>query len=172
MIHITLTLTGALAALAFSAATVHADSVWPDGPTPFGDSWGLTESYAPGIDGQVQQYSDFSVLNAPDETLVGVVRGDTRFFNGLGDYNVYVEQDISGNVPVGEQYNDFWIGNDWGVVYNSIGRHAGGFLHHAVRGPQHSYLVCRGGGPDLFRAVGPMAGGAVVMRVCPRGGTK
>lgn len=26
-----------------------------------------------------------------------------------------------GNVPVGEQYNDFWIGNDWGVVYNDIG---------------------------------------------------
>jgi hypothetical protein len=40
MIRITLALTGALAALAFSAATMHADSPWPDGPTAFGDSWG------------------------------------------------------------------------------------------------------------------------------------
>jgi hypothetical protein len=34
MIRSTLTLTGAMAALAFSAATVHAE---PDAPTPFGD---------------------------------------------------------------------------------------------------------------------------------------
>ena len=45
MIRITLALTGALAALTFSAATAHADYVPdPDGPTPFGDSWGFSES--------------------------------------------------------------------------------------------------------------------------------
>jgi hypothetical protein len=118
MIRITLALTGALAALAFSAATVHAE---PDAPTPFGDSWGLTESNVPYVVAQDQQYTDFSVLNDPSETFVGLWRGDTGYLNGLSDYNIYVEQDISGNIPVGEQYNDFMIGDNWGVVYNSIG---------------------------------------------------
>lgn len=121
MTRITLALTGALAALAFSAATANADSVFPDEPTPFGDSWGQTESYVPYVVGQWQQYTDFSVPNDPSETFVGLVRGDTGYFNGVGDYNVYVEQDISGNVPLGEQYNYFWFGDDWGVVYNDIG---------------------------------------------------
>ena len=43
------------------------------------------------------------------------------YLNSLSDSNVSVVQDISGNVPVGEQYNDFMIGDNWGVVYNSIG---------------------------------------------------
>jgi hypothetical protein len=115
----TVTLTGALAALAFSAATVHAE---PDAPTPFGDSWGFTESNVPFGVLQDQQYTDYSVLNDPSETFVGLWRGDTGYLNGLSDYKVYVEQDISGNVPLGEQYNnDFMIGDNWGAVYNDIG---------------------------------------------------
>jgi len=97
MIRITLTLTGALAALAFSAATAHAD---PDAPTPIaGTDSPITQSDAPWFE-QLQYSQDFSVLNAPDETFEGVVRLDT---NGLGldDHNVSVVQDISGNVPVG-----------------------------------------------------------------------
>ena len=60
------------------------------------------------------------MLNALDETFEGVVRLDT---NGLGldDHNVSVVQDISGNVPVGEQYNIFTFDDVWGEVYNSIG---------------------------------------------------
>ena len=38
------------------------------------------------------------------------------------NYNLFVEQDISGNVPVGEQYNDLNIGLDgFGEIYNTIG---------------------------------------------------
>ena len=40
MIRSTLTLTGAMAALAFSAATVHAE---PDAPTPIGDGFNYTD---------------------------------------------------------------------------------------------------------------------------------
>jgi hypothetical protein len=119
-IRITLALTGALATLCFSAATGHADSPWPDGPTPFGPSWGFSHSNVPWIVSQDQQYTDFSVRNDPSETFVGLTRADTGWLLD-GDENTYVVQDISGNVPVGEQYNYFWIGNDWGMVYNSIG---------------------------------------------------
>jgi hypothetical protein len=114
-----------VAALAFSAATAHADP-WvyvPDahGPTPLGPSWGQTSSYVPYVLGQHQQYTDYSVLNDPSKTFVGLWTNDQGYFNGLDDTNIYVEQDISGNVPVGEQYNDFMIGDFWGVVYNDIG---------------------------------------------------
>ena len=70
---------------------------------------------------QDQWYTDYSVLNDPSQTFVGLWRGDTGYLNTLGDQNVSVVQDISGNVAVGEQYNDFMIDNDWGVVYNDIG---------------------------------------------------
>jgi hypothetical protein len=120
MIRITLTLTGALAALAFSAATVHAYPTDPDAPTPIGGTdFNYTQSSAPWFE-QLEYHQDFSVLNAPDETFEGVVRLDTNGF-GLDDHNVYVEQDISGNVPVGEQYNIFTFFDNWGEVYNSIG---------------------------------------------------
>ncbi len=119
MIRITLTLTGALAALAFSAATAHAD---PDEPTPFGDWFQpLPNSDVPYVVGQYAQYDDYSVPNDPSETFVGLWRGDIGYLNGLSDDNVSVVQDISGNVPVGEQYNDFHIGDFWSVVYNDIG---------------------------------------------------
>jgi hypothetical protein len=36
------------------------------------------------------------------------------------NYNVSVEQDIAGDVPVGEQYNDFTF-DAFGEVYNNIG---------------------------------------------------
>jgi hypothetical protein len=110
------------AALAFSA-TAHADTtfVWPPvgSPTGIGYSWDLTTSYAPWFE-QTQYDQDFSVFNAPDETFEGVVRFDSNGF-GLNDYNVSVVQDISGNVPVGEQYNIFTYNDNWGVVYNDIG---------------------------------------------------
>jgi hypothetical protein len=159
MMRLTLSLMGALAALGFSASTGHADSVFPDYPTPFGPSWGLTQSYVPWVVSEWQQYSDFSVPNAPDETFVGVSRGDTGWLLD-GDNNVYVQQDISGNVPIGEQYNYFWIGNDWGVVYNDIGVT-----------PEAFYITPSGdinvptwfveAAPDLLRAAGPVAGRAV-----------
>src|SRR5882757_2515941 len=123
MIRITLALTGALAALAFSAATAHADP-WvytpnPDGPTPIGPSFDETTG-ADLWSAHGQLSTDFSVLNHPDETFVGVERLYYDAF-GFSEDNIYVAQDISGNVPVGEQYNDFMIGDFWGVVYNDIG---------------------------------------------------
>jgi hypothetical protein len=69
--------------------------------------------------GRILGYQDFSLLNAPAETFEGVVRNDYDLLGGNND-NILVEQDISGNVPVGEQYNDFTI-DGFGEVYNSIG---------------------------------------------------
>ena len=43
---------------------------------------------------------------------------------GAYNYNLFVEQDISGNVPIGEQYNDLSLGlslSGWGDVYSTIG---------------------------------------------------
>jgi hypothetical protein len=119
MIRITLTLTGALAALAFSAATAHAD---PDAPTPIGTEFNITYNFVgPWLDYQTLYDQDFSVPNAPAETFEGAVTSDP-LGQGSYNYNVFVEQDISGNVPVGEQYNDFNIGTDgFGEVYNTIG---------------------------------------------------
>jgi hypothetical protein len=99
-----------------------------------------------------------------EQTFEGVVRLDTNGF-GLDDHNVSVVQDISGNVPVGEQYNIFTFDDVWGVVYNSIGGTPEAFYTTPFGDLDFPYLVCRGGRPDVFRAGGPMAGGAVVMRV-------
>jgi hypothetical protein len=126
MIRITLTLTGALAALAFSAATAHADL---DAPTPFGPEFNSTFDDSPLLQ-QTLYDQDFSLFNAPAETFEGAVHYDRPYYGGGDNYNVSVEQDISGNVPVGEQYNDFRIGDGmynsfpiegFGEVYNSIG---------------------------------------------------
>jgi hypothetical protein len=117
MIRITLTLTGALAALAFSAATAHADL---DAPTPFGPEFNSTFDDSPWLQ-QTLYDQDFSLFNAPAETFEGAVRYDHAYYGGANNYNVSVEQDISGNVPVGEQYNDFRIFDGFGEVYNSIG---------------------------------------------------
>ena len=118
MVRIALTLGGALAALAFSGATARADG--PDAPTPIaGTESAVTQSIAPLFE-QLQYSQDFSVLNAPDETFEGVVRLGTNLL-GLDSQNVSVLQDIVGNVPVGEQYNDVTFNDSWGEVYNSIG---------------------------------------------------
>jgi hypothetical protein len=133
MIRITLTLTGALAALAFSAATAHAD---PDAPTPIGPEFNIIADGGHPWVGGILGYQDFSLLNAPAETFEGVVHFDYVTFS-LGDYhdplenyNISVEKDIAGNVPVGEQYNNFDLGGEYGydLVYNSIGGTPEAFL--------------------------------------------
>ncbi|MEB3022375.1 hypothetical protein [[Mycobacterium] crassicus] len=68
---------------------------------------------------------EFSVLNAPDQTFVGTEIYRVGEYGG-DNYNLTVEQDLSGNVPIGEQYNDFTFINFpvlgvWGEVYNDIG---------------------------------------------------
>jgi hypothetical protein len=118
----TMILTGALAALAFSAATAHADL---DAPTPIGDEFNVNDfiGLGPWLDTQELYNRDFSVPNAPDETFEGVVRLD-QVAVGAYNYNLFVEQDISGNVPIGEQYNDLSLGlslSGWGEVYSTIG---------------------------------------------------
>jgi hypothetical protein len=122
MVRITLTLTGALAALALSAATAHADL---DAPTPIGDEFNVNDfiGLGPWLDTQELYNQDFSVPNAPDETFEGVVRFD-QVGVGSYNYNLFVEHDIAGNVPIGEQYNDISFGlglNGFGEVYNTIG---------------------------------------------------
>jgi hypothetical protein len=125
MIRITLALTGALAALAFSAATAHAEAGWPDSPTSIdGGSNVLIGNNNPSFFTETWN-QDFSVLNNPDETFMGAVTSELGV-HCCDNYNVTVEQDISGNVPIGEQYNDFTFVNfpilgEWGEVYNDIG---------------------------------------------------
>jgi hypothetical protein len=125
MIRIALALTGTLAALAFCAATAHAE---PDAPTPIGPEFNLTEGGSvPWLDEQILYHQDFSLLNAPAETFQGVVHfeyaefGSGSYHPTLENYNVSVEQDMAGNVPLGEQYNDFSLGGGWDEVYNTIG---------------------------------------------------
>jgi len=83
---ITLALTGALAALAFSAATAHAFGVTacPDLPTPIDfnlNTIGVYEIYNPMFSQQTLVTSlDFGVLNAPDQTFEG-----TELYR-LGEY--------------------------------------------------------------------------------------
>jgi hypothetical protein len=121
---ITLALTGALAALAFSAATAQAS---PDAPTPIGDGFNVTDCcvIGPWQALEDQYYQDFSVPNDPANTFEGLVREDSPFFGFSGirsDYNVYVEKDIAGNVPVGEQYNSLNFDTEgFNLVYNTIG---------------------------------------------------
>ena len=130
MIRITLTLTGALAALAFSAAVAHADPGGddPGAPTPIDAGFNFVSDVGhPWVTGTMWD-QDFSVLNAPDETFEGVVRQDYTLWLTANDH-IVVDQDITGNVPVGEQYNDFFItltaeatgANSFGLVYNDIG---------------------------------------------------
>jgi hypothetical protein len=128
LIRITLTLTGALAALAFSAATAHADLDDPGAPTPIDAGLNFVfDGGHPLVTGTMWD-QDFSVLNAPDETFEGVVRSDYTLWLTANDH-IVVDQDIAGNVPAGEQYNDFYItltaeatgANSFGLVYNDIG---------------------------------------------------
>jgi hypothetical protein len=127
---ITLALTGALAALAFSAATAHACNgvtACPDLPTPIDFNLNtifVEQLYNPLFYQQTETTNlDFSVLNAPDQTFEGTVLYRLGEYGGE-NYNLSVAQDISGNVPIGEQYNDstfFDVLGEWGEVYNDIG---------------------------------------------------
>jgi hypothetical protein len=128
MTRIILTLTGALAALAFSAATAHADLDDPGAPTPIDTGFDFVfDGGHPWVTGTMWN-QDFSVLNNPDETFEGVVRSDYTLWLTANDH-IAVAQDISGNVAVGEQYNDFYLpltadatgANSFGLVYNDIG---------------------------------------------------
>ena len=110
---ITLALTGALAALAFSTATAHACNgvtACPDLPTPIDlnlNTIGVFEIHNPLFYQQTLVTNlDFSVFNAPDQTFEGTELYRLGEYGGE-NYNLSVAQDISGNVPVGEQYNDF-----------------------------------------------------------------
>jgi hypothetical protein len=123
MIRITLTLTGALAAMAFSAAAAHAD---PDAPTPIGTEIDIVSDVGhPWVGGNLG-YQEFSLLNAPSETFEGIVRNDYDIiFAGSNDH-ILVDQDLAGDVPLGEQYNDYtsYLGpatGEFGLVYNDIG---------------------------------------------------
>src|ERR1700744_1811667 len=125
MIRMTLGMTAALAALAFSAAaTVHADT---DYPTPIGDEFNYTDCcvIGPWQALETQYYQDFSVPNDPADTFEGLVRLDSPFFGFSGirsDYNVYVEKDIAGNVTIGEQYNSLNFDTEgFSLIYNNIG---------------------------------------------------
>src|SRR6201999_285812 len=126
MIRMNLGLTGALAALAFSAVTAHADPGL-DAPVPIGDVFNLTDCcvIGPWQALETQYYQDFSVPNDPADTFEGLVRLDTPFFGFTGissDYNVYVEKDIAGNVPIGEQYNSLNFATEgFSLIYNNIG---------------------------------------------------
>lgn len=133
---LTVALTGALAALTFSAATAHACGSagngfadCPDLPTnPDLNLNGVSvaEIYNPLFFQQsLDTYSDLSLLNAPDQTFEGTVLYRLGEYGGE-NFNLSVTQDISGNVPIGEQYNDFTIVDtpflgEWGEVYNDIG---------------------------------------------------
>ena len=106
----TIILTGALAALAFSAAVAHADPGGddPGAPTPIDTGFNFVSDVGhPWVAGTMWD-QDFSVLNAPDETFEGVVRQDYTLWLTANDH-IVVDQDITGNVAVGEQYNDFFI---------------------------------------------------------------
>jgi hypothetical protein len=126
MIRMTLGLTGTLAVLLFSAAVVHADPR-TDAPTPIGDGFNVSDCCVTGPWQalETQYYQDFSVPNDPAQTFEGLVREDSPFFGFSGirsDYNVYVEQDIAGNVPVGEQYNSLNFATEgFNLIYNDIG---------------------------------------------------
>ena len=128
MIRITLALTGTLAALAVSAATAHADLDDPGAPTPIDAGFNFAfDGGHPWVTGTMWD-QDFSLLNSPDETFEGVVRSDYTLWLTANDH-IVVDQDIAGNVPLGEQYNDFYItlsaeatgANSFGLVYSDIG---------------------------------------------------
>ncbi len=125
MARITLAVTGALAALALSAATAHGDPAWPDSPTSLDGGSDILFGGSNSSFTAETWNQDFSVLNNPDETFVGAVTRELGV-HCCDNYNVSVEQDISGNVPIGEQYNDFTflylpLLGHWSLVYNDIG---------------------------------------------------
>jgi hypothetical protein len=125
MTRITLALMGALAALAFSAATAHADPGWPDSPTSLDGGFNVLFHGSNSSFSTETWNQDFSVLNNPDETFMGAVTSELGV-HCCDNYNVTVAEDISGSVPTGEQYNDFTflylpILGHWGEVYNDIG---------------------------------------------------
>jgi hypothetical protein len=133
-IALTAALAGALAVLTFSAATAHACGTagngfadCPDLPTNIDfnlNTIGVYELYNPLFYQQTETTNlDFSVLNAPDQTFEGTVLYRLGEYGGE-NYNLSVTEDISGNVPLGEQYNDFTfydVLGEWGEVYNDIG---------------------------------------------------
>jgi hypothetical protein len=127
MTRITRALTGALAALAFSAATAHADSGFPGSPTSLDWGFNVADDYSNPLFSSVETWDqNFSVTSDPSEMFEGAVQREFGV-HCCDNYNVTVEQDISGNVPVGEQYNDFtflyvpYVLGEWGLVYNDIG---------------------------------------------------
>jgi hypothetical protein len=110
----------------------------PGAPTPIDTGFNFVSDVGhPWVTGTMWD-QDFSVLNAPDETFEGVVRQDYTLWLTANDH-IVVDQDIIGNVPVGEQYNDFFITLTAEATQlfrpglQRHRRHAGGFLHHAVR---------------------------------------
>jgi hypothetical protein len=79
MSRISVALTGALAAVAFSAATAHAHTDY-DYPTPIGDLWGggdccVTGPWQGSL--ETQYYQEFSVPNDPSDTFWGLLRDDS-----------------------------------------------------------------------------------------------
>ena len=135
MIRITLTLTGALAALAFSAATAHADrrrthSNWPGVQYHLG--------CRPPMGGRETWDQEYGVLNAPAETFEGIVRNDydlcsrtTTTFRRPGPRRQRPPRGAvqrllspSAALATGATLRPGLQRHRW---------HAGGFLHHAVR---------------------------------------
>ena len=105
------------------------------------------------------------MLNTPAETFEAVVRNDTTLGSGGNNDDILVEQDIAGNVPVGEQYNYFTFG-DFGEVYNSIGGTPEAF--YTTRRPQLSLWFVEAVGPNFFEPsiIRATAGRAVSAAPC------
>ena len=134
MMRIILAVTAALAALTFSHATAQACGTagngfadCPDLPTNIDfdlNNIGVYEIPNPSFYQQTLETGlDFSVLNAPDQTFEGTVLYRLGEYGGE-NFNLSVTEDISGNVPIGQQYNDFTFSEilgEWGEVYNDIG---------------------------------------------------
>jgi hypothetical protein len=130
MRRIVLTLAGALAALTFSAATAAADPDPgdPGAPTPIDAGFDYANDGGHPWVGGTLWHQDFSLPNAPDETFEGLVRQDWTLWFTANDH-IVVEQDVAGTVPIGEQYNDFFLvttalstgANSLGLVYTDIG---------------------------------------------------
>jgi hypothetical protein len=115
--------------MAPSAHACNVNQACPDVPTPFDfnlNTVDVQEIYNP-MFFQETLYDnlEFSVPSDPSETFVGTVLYRVGEYYG-DNFNITVAQDISGNVPIGEQYNYFTFLNfpglgNWGEVYNDIG---------------------------------------------------
>jgi hypothetical protein len=72
-------------------------------------------------------HMEYSLPNNPDQTFFAeeLIRVGANYYGD--DYSLTVTSDISGNVPVGERYDDFnfldnpFVGGNWGLVYDDIG---------------------------------------------------